>query len=179
MSNSPLLTEIARSIAELDISGYMNGVAAHVGGDWGQHACVRVYTGSTGTYTDESSVRVSDTSLRLSVTHVSTDIDLLVPIIQSGSAATPGSVPIIIAQPASATAAAGSSIQIFVTAISSETPTYSWRNITSTPYEVSGGNSSVLVFNSVTTAINGTYSCVVENSFGSVESSAAVVTVTG
>lgn len=83
-------------------------------------------------------------------------------------------VPVISTQPATQSAAAGSSVTFTVTANGSPAPTYQWRK---DGVAIGGATSSALTLNSVTTANAGTYAVVVTNSAGSATSSGAVLTV--
>lgn len=175
--NTSILTETARQVAELEIAGYLNGVAAHIGGDWSQHPVVRVYTNTA--YLDASSGTVAPHTLRLKSTAGSVDMVLAAPILLSGSAAGPeGSSPFIIQQPSDMSAAAGSQAQTSVTVISAATPSYQWYNITETSVAVDGATSSVLLFSSVQTSDAGTYRARVWNSYGEVFTNPVRLTVT-
>lgn len=175
-TNAAILTETARDVTALDIAGYMNGVAAHVGGDWAAHASVRVYSGSSGTFYDEAADVVSQQSLRLSTTAGASDITVTVPIIASGSVAGPeGVAPFIIVQPVDVTATAGQTVQFSVAVISATAPTYEWTNLSGAT--VTGGNASNLLFSSVTTGNAGTYQCRIDNAYGSTYSNQVVLKV--
>lgn len=175
-TNAAILTETARDATALDIDGYMNGVAAHVGGDWIAHGCVRVYSGSSGTYYDEGGGVVSQQSLRMVTTAGASDIAVVLPIISSGSTASPeGVAPFVVVQPQNITTTAGRTVQFSIVVISATAPTYTWIDLSGDP--VTGGNASNLLFSPVTTDHAGTYQCRADNIYGSTYSNQVVLKV--
>lgn len=175
-TNAAILTETARDVTALDIAGYMNGVAAHVGGDWAAHGCVRVYSDSSGTYYDENGGVVSPQSLRLMTTAGASDVALVLPIITSGSTASPeGVAPFVVVQPQSITTTAGKTVQFSVVVISATAPTYTWIDLSGDP--VTGGNASNLLFSPVAIDNAGTYQCRIDNVYGSTYSNQVVLKV--
>jgi hypothetical protein len=175
-TNAAIITETAREVTALDISGYLNGVAAHVGGDWAAHGGVRVHTGATGTYYDENNGVVSQQTLRLPSSVGAADVILAIPIIISGSiAGAQGVPPFIIVQPQNIVAQVGQTVQFAVTVISATAPSYEWSNLSGDP--VTGGNASNLLFSPVTAEDAGTYQCQVENVYGSTLTNTVVLTI--
>lgn len=88
---------------------------------------------------------------------------------------TPGAAPTIVTPPASQTVLAGSDVTLSVLANGTPTLSYRWR---SNGVTISGATSSSLILNDVTTNASASYSVVVTNSFGSITSAPAVLTVT-
>ena len=82
--------------------------------------------------------------------------------------------PVITTQPASQTAAAGSSVTLTVAASGIPTPTFQWRKGSDA---VAGATGATLNLTNVTPADSGSYTVVVTNSVSSVTSSVAVLTV--
>jgi alpha-tubulin suppressor-like RCC1 family protein len=82
--------------------------------------------------------------------------------------------PVITAQPASQTAAAGSSVTFTVAASGLPAPTFQWRRGTTA---IAGATGATLTLNNVSAGDAGSYTVVVTNSVGSVTSNAAVLTV--
>ncbi len=175
-TNAAIITETAREVTSLDISGYLNGVAAHVGGDWSAHGGVRVHTGSTGTYYDEANGVVSQQTLRLTSSVGAADVTLAVPIILSGSiAGAEGVAPFIIVAPQNIVTQVGQTVQFAVTVISATPPSYEWSNLSGDA--VTGGNASNLLFSPVALDDAGTYRCKIENVYGSTFTNPVVLKV--
>jgi hypothetical protein len=85
-----------------------------------------------------------------------------------------GIKPIIITQPISQTITAGSPVTFSVVADGSVPLAYQWsKNGT----VINGANSNNYIINSVTNSDSGSYSCVVSNSYGSITSDTASLTV--
>lgn len=171
--NVSILTETAKQVAELDVAGYMNGVAAHVGGDWSAHTSVRVHDTA---FADEAGNSVTAKTLRLLTSAGASSIALALPAVASGSVpAAQGVPPFIIIQPQSASAAAGETVQFSVTVISATSPSYLW---TRTDGEtVVGNTASNLLLSPVAKSDAGTYRCEIENDFGTTQSNYVILTV--
>ncbi len=82
--------------------------------------------------------------------------------------------PVILTQPISQTASAGSTVRLTVVASGTPAPSYLWRKNGAT---IRGAVAATLDVYNVTDSANGTYSVVVSNSAGSVTSSGAILTV--
>ena len=89
--------------------------------------------------------------------------------------AAPAVGPTLTTQPASQTAAAGSSVTFSVAATGTPAPTYQWRL---DGQALPGATNATLALTNVQAAQAGSYSVVVSNAGGIVQSSAAVLTVT-
>jgi hypothetical protein len=82
--------------------------------------------------------------------------------------------PVILTQPISRTASAGSTVRFSVVASGTPAPTYQWQK---NGVAIRGAVAAALDLFNVTDSANGTYSVVVTNSAGSVTSSGAALTV--
>lgn len=171
--NVAILTETAKQVAELDVAGYMNGVAAHVGNDWSAHSSVRIHTAA---FADESGNVVTAKTLRLATSAGASTVALALPVVASGSVpAALGVPPFVIIQPQNTNATAGQTVQLRVSVISATPPRYSWTRTDGE--EVAGNAASNLLFSPVALSDAGTYQCTIENDFGTTQSSYAKLKV--
>jgi uncharacterized repeat protein (TIGR03803 family) len=88
--------------------------------------------------------------------------------------------PVIVAEPAGASALAGQTIVLAVGAVGNQPLSYQWQESgtnLSDGGNLSGSSTGSLTFQNITAANAGTYSVVVSNSFGTAASSAAVLSV--
>jgi len=105
-----------------------------------------------------------------------TDQAVVMPVVPVAVVTQTGSVPIILIQPQSQSVATGDTAVFNVTASSAVYPiTYQWFKDFST---ISGATAQNLVLPAVVSTDAGTYTVKVFNTFGSIESSIADLTVT-
>lgn len=181
MNNTAITTETAEKAAALNLSGYLNGVAAHIGRDWSAHTPVKVHAVA---YLDAESDVVATHTVRLTSTYdvagTPTSGTFALPALVSVESADPqGQAPFIAVQPANTRSTTGSQVQLSVVAVSASLASYQWENITgSEAEEVDGATSSVLVIPVVSISDAGTYRCRVTNLYGTTESTGAKLTVT-
>jgi len=114
-------------------------------------------------------------TIYLAIQHTSTDkfmlwIDDLV-INSTSSSCTP---PSITTQPLSQTACQGSNVTFSVSASGTAPLSYQWKK---NGINISGATSPTLTLNNVSSSDTGSYTCVVSNSCGNVESQAATLTI--
>lgn len=186
-SNVNILTAAGQVQLTANITGYTDLVAAHVGGDWGVHNQFRFYLTpyaefSTGhTIIDGYLLRV-----QLSGTNAdgSGDGVFTLPAILTGASSETGGAPIIVVQPVPKSTVVGAMVTFNISAISSVPVTYQWRKTVTvlgvpTTAIITGATASALVLTNVQLADSGTtYSVQISNSFGSVISNSAALTVT-
>ena len=90
--------------------------------------------------------------------------------------------PVITLHPSNVTAAAGATVMFNVQAAGSDPLTYQWQKNTvnlTNGGTISGATSSLLQISNVSTADQANYRCVVTNSYGTADSNAATLTLTG
>lgn len=176
-ANVNILTAASESSVATGITGYENSVAAHVAGDWGAHNQVLFYATPFAEVISGHTIP-SGYLLRVQLTGTNSDgsgdAAFTVPAILTGGISNDGGVPIIIRQPASTAAFAGGTAAFTVKAISAVPLTYQWRK---NGVNISGATADRLVLPNVQTTAQATYSVVVTNSFGSVTSTNATLTV--
>jgi hypothetical protein len=166
--NTALVTTAAQAAAEATLEAYSNGVAAHIGGDWGRHNVVRVYQEN---FTDNVAHIATAYSLRLLLTGA-TETAVIVPLLPVSASSTPGSVPQIVVQPVGVTLTEGSSLTLTVAAISETALTYQWYL---DGVAISGATASTYLNTATTSDDAGTYYVIVTNAYGSATSDAVVV----
>ena len=177
-ANVNILTAASANTAAIQVTGFENAAAAHVAGDWGAHNQVLFYATP---YTESGGDTISNGyTLRLQLTGTNTDGTgdgvFITPAILTGITLSSGSEPSIIRQPASVATYAGQNATFDVKAISIDptTLTYQWR----TNGTNNTGLDSTLVVPNVQVSQTGyQFDVIVSNSFGSVTSSRATLTV--
>lgn len=179
-SNTSIVTTTAKDVTEQSVVDYTGGVLAHIEGDWIYHNVVRVLGGGTTSvpYTDQNGAVVGSDTCRLLVTETTgnTDIGVVMPMVAVELVSASGSSPVILVQPFDQSVAAGDTATFNVVAASAVYPiTYQWFKDFST---ISGATSTNLVLPGVVSTDAGTYTVTVYNTFGSVASNIAELTVT-
>lgn len=91
-------------------------------------------------------------------------------------AAAADSAPVFTTQPTNQSAPVSGAVVFFVVAAGSPSPTYQWRK---NGTALSGQTGSSLTLSNLNSTDAGTYTCVATNTFGSVTSNSATLTVTG
>lgn len=178
-ANVNILTAASAETVAGEATGYENATAAHVAGDWGAHNQVLLYSTP---YTEPVTGHTISNGvlLRVSLTGTNTDGSgdgvFTMPAILTGVSVSSGSEPIIIRQPASIALFTGQNAQFTVKAIAIDPLdlSYQWR----TNGTNNTGVDSSYVVPSVTLAMSGNqFDVIVSNSFGSVTSTPASLTV--
>lgn len=177
-ANVNILTAASESATQQSITGYENATAAHVAGDWGAHNQVLFYATPFAEFSTGHTI-ASGYLLRLMLTGTNVDgtgdAAFTCPAILSGISVDVGGAPVIIRQPASLGVFVGQIATFTVKAISADTMTYQWRK---NGVDISGATSSTYVIGVAQTTDQASYDVTVTNSFGSVTSAAASLTVT-
>jgi hypothetical protein len=180
-SNISILTGDAQTVVSQEIMAYQNAVAAHVGGDWSAHNQFRFYgtlayaePGSGNTIADCGLLRVSLTGTNTGANPGFSDGVFTLPAINSGLFGPVGAPPVILAQPASLTAAPNNDVAFSVVAASAEDMTYQWYFDGAI---VPGATGATYVIVSAQLANTGNYSVTVANTFGAVTSTTATLNV--
>ena len=178
-ANVNILTAASAETVAGEVTGFENATAAHVAGDWGAHNQILLYSTP---YTEPVTGHTISNGVLLRILLSGTNTDgsgdgaFTMPAILTGVSMSSGSEPIIIRQPSSLALFAGQNAQFTVKAIAIDPTalTYQWRtNGTNN----TGLDSSYVVAN-VTTAMSGNqFDVIVSNSFGSVTSTRASLTV--
>lgn len=176
-ANVNILTSASESRVVQSITGYENSTAAHVAGDWGAHNQVLFYATPFAEFSTGHTIS-NGYLLRLLLTGTNTDGtgDAVVtcPVILTGSNISDGGGPVIIRQPQSLGLFVGQIATFTVKAISAEPLTYEWHfNGTNIP----GATNTSYVIPAVALTNQGSYDVLVSNSFGSVSSNPASLTV--
>lgn len=176
-ANVNILTAASAETVTGEVTGYENAAAAHVAGDWGAHNQVLLYT-TPYTEIDTGHTITNGYLLRLQLTGTNSDgtgdVAFTCPAIISGISVSSGSEPIIIRQPASTSLVVGQNAQFTVKAISADELSYQWR----TNGTNNSGQDSTYVVGNVQLSNDGQlFDVVVSNSFGSVTSTQAELSV--
>ena len=186
------VTVASRNAAQQNLVDFLASVNAHINGDWSQHKVAVLYdtiypelgiaSDQSGAYTVHS---IPDSKcLRIQVRDGDTVRTVCVPAIEVGDAdsAGPGGgtedgdAPTIQIHPSSKSVQHGGTLQLAVTAIGTDPLLYQWRKDGA---NLVGKTSSVLTVTNFSSADAGTYTVVVFNTFGTVVSQEAVVTLLG
>lgn len=169
-NSTALVTDVAKAAAQATLDAYANGVAAHIGADWGAHAQINFINSQ---YISAAIGPVTTGQIRMLLTDGSTDFPIIVPatLLNSGNVS-PG-LPIITTQPSNLTVTPGSQAVFKVVALSSTPLTYSWR-LNGVP---TGGTMQTYTIPNATSGFAGLYDVVVTNSAGSVTSDPASLVV--
>lgn len=187
-SQTSLSTESARNAAVQNTADYSASVAAHVAGDWGKHAQVKVYDqafnsiakAAGATYANHP---VTDAKcLRLLVTVNGSNLAIIVPAIPIGSYTGGGTdsgspnaeAPTITLAPISAELYVGDSYSLTIEATGTAPIFYQW---TKNGVAIPGATSSTYSISSFAEADAGNYTCLATNSVGQAVSSTAVLSV--
>lgn len=178
-ANVNILTSASAVTVAGEATGYENATAAHVAGDWGAHNQVLLHS---TLYTEPVTGHTISNAFLLRVLLSGTNTDgtgdgaFTIPAILTGVNVSSGSEPIIIRQPSSQALVVGQNAQFTVKAIAIDPLdlTYAWR----TNGTINGGaDSSYLVPNVQLTQSGQLFDVIVSNSFGSITSSQATLTV--
>jgi hypothetical protein len=191
-SNTPLLTDASRLSSEQNADNYSAGVAAHINGDWSGHIQIAIIPNNWA----DSGGNVIPRShrLRFLATYGTNTVALVIPVVPLSQTATvptsgtnvvspvTGGGPQIITQPVSQSGiSGGSSVQFSVVATGSGLQYQWWYGKPVIGGEqrskIVGAISATLVLTNVGPGASGDYYCVVSNSYGSVASSQATLSV--
>ena len=187
--NVNILTAGAQAFNDQTAAAYQDAIAAHIGGDWSGHNQVVFYGtvayGETAVY-NSAQVLVpgsrpipNASALRIQLSGTNSDGSgdgaFICPAINSGiPVAVNGIVPAILLQPGSLAVAAGTTALFSVTVASGAPVTYQWYLGSSA---IAGAVYSNYVVVAATAANAGSYTVRITNSYGSVTSAAATLTI--
>lgn len=178
-ANVNILTAASANTVAGQVTGYENATAAHVAGDWGAHNQIQFY-GTPFTEVGTGHTISNGFSLRILLSGTNADGTgdgvFVAPAILTGISVSSGSEPTIVRQPASVALVTGQNATFSVKAISIDPTslTYQWR----TNGTNNTGLDSTYVYPNVQVSQSGNYfDVIVSNSFGSVTSSRATLTV--
>jgi len=177
MANSiSILTEQSKTLVGDATASLQGNILAHVNGDWGYHNAMRVY--STPFNQTTTGGAVSPLSLRMLVTSYTgtANFAVIVPCLldTAGGGFVGGGPPILINGPSSLSLPVGSPAQFTVEIASQTVPLFQWSK---NAVAITGANAALYRITSVTTLDAGTYVGTVSNSYGSVYSNGAILSV--
>jgi hypothetical protein len=176
-ANSSILTFATAISVGSNTFAYLNLIAAHTGGDWSQHNQVRLFPIgyvepiSGHTVTNCVLLRVQLSGLNADG---SGDGAFSLPAIISGASSAPLGAPIIAQQPVDLTIFVGQVARFQIYALSPVPVTFQWRKA---GVNIPNATTSAYVIPSAALTDAGAYSVVLTNSFGSVTSGSADLTV--
>jgi len=183
-ANVNILTTNAEAVVNQSVTDFQNAVAAHVGGDWGVHNQLLLYGVA---FAEPSSGHTITNAYLLRVQLTGTNVDgsgysigtgdgvFTLPAIASGIVVDVGAPPVIVQQPATTSVVAGQTATFTVVALSAVAMTYQWQK---NGTDITGATASTYVISNAQSTNQALYKVVVTNTYGSVTSNAADLTVT-
>lgn|SRR5574337_146309 len=176
-ANSSILTFATATQVGGTTFSYLNLIAAHTGGDWGQHNQARFYAipyaepVSGHTITDGYVLRIQLTGTNSDGTG---DGVFTVPAINSGIPSNPGGAPIIVQQPQNLAVYVGQVATFRVFVLSAVAVFYQWKKA---GVNIDGATASSYVIPNAQFTDASTYSVTVTNQYGTSNSAGGVLTV--
>lgn len=171
--NTSLVTDTSVAVTEQSVDAYRDQISKHIQNDLSGHTSVQLHL--TG-YFESSGDLAADATLRMLLTTSAgvTGAWAFPALVQPGTFPTTSSAPIILRQPDSVTAPAGSTATFTVYVASVNAVNYQWQKHT---VDIPSATSATLTLLNVQATDVESYRCVITNIVGAVTSNAATLTL--